>query len=84
MKRKLTEFKVPLSLETGATVQPSSSVPSTGAVADTASVTPLAQVPAVDNSNPEMRPETRRFTLQPPSFTRDAVGRALIKKFPVL
>ena len=59
MKRKLTEFKVPLSLETGATVQPSSSVPSTGSVADTASVTPLAQVPAVDNSNPEMRPETR-------------------------
>ena len=59
MKRKLTEFKVPLSLETGATVQPSGSVPSTGSVADTASVTPLAQVPAVDNSNPEMRPETR-------------------------
>jgi len=63
MKRKLTEFKVPLSLETGATVQPSSSVPSTGAVADTASVTPLAQVPAVDNSNPEMRPKhVRRLT----------------------
>ena len=55
MQRKLTEFKIPLSLDTNTSSQTSDSVTSTS----TASVTPLATGPTVDNSNPETRQQPK-------------------------
>ena len=55
MQRKLTEFKIPLSLDTNTSSQTSDSVTSTS----TASVTPLTTGPTVDNSNPETRQQPK-------------------------